>query len=360
MSAEQRPVLVLSIVCTLMAPLAVFARGTGPQIDTPDSQVPTAIERALIERTCGATDTSSAEIDAYQQCFSPRLLSLRADFGRDLGRLSGSDRTRIDAACNHLHTAEQREAYLDCLGDQLVALRNRQKRGNPTVSEDAAVAPSALLAPSVAPVPPARLVSSWPSATVIGGTVGSVLAAAGVVLRAVRSRRTRRRCRVCGVDVPDSDLCPTCRHEAAEALRRAAAERAHKQRAQQEEERRQREHEAEQREQRARADEEARMREQELARQRQTDEDVHGQSHAAAVPIVPAVEEEEDEVFDPYVVLGVPCEAGQDDIRTAYQQAKTKYDPDLVSCLGDEAQAHFKAKAQSVERAYQMLSDVRP
>ena len=43
-------------------------------------------------------------------------------------------------------------------------------------------------------------------------------------------------------------------------------------------------------------------------------------------------------------------------IDAAYQLAKTKYDPDVVSHLGDEAQAHFKAKAQAVELAYQILS----
>jgi hypothetical protein len=201
---------------------------------------------------------------------------------------------------------------------------------------------------------------------VIAGTVGSVLAAAGFVFLAVRSRRARHPCRVCGVVVPDSDLCPACRHEAAEARRHAAVERAHNERAQEEEERRKREYEAEQRELEARRDDgEARVRDQELARQQQeeqqqpqhTDKDAQPQSHAAVVPLVPAVEE--DEVFDPYVVLGVPCEAGQDDICTAYQKARTKYDPDLVSHLGDEAQTHFKEKAQSVERAYRMLSDLR-
>ena len=31
-----------------------------------------------------------------------------------------------------------------------------------------------------------------------------------------------------------------------------------------------------------------------------------------------------------------------------------------VEFLGDEAQAHFKTKAQSIERAYQMLSGAQP
>jgi DnaJ-domain-containing protein 1 len=360
MSAEQPPVAVLSIVCSLMTPLVVFALGTGPQIDAPDSQVPTAIEQALIERACTATDMRSAEIDAHRQCLVAQLLSLRADFGRDLSRLSGSSRRRIDAACNRLRTSEQREAYLDCLGGQLVALRGRQNRGTPVVLEDIAVAPPSLPAPApaAAPAPPAVLVSSWRPATLVGGTVGSVLAAAGFVLLTVRSRRARRSCRVCGVNVPDSDLCPTCRHEAAETVRRAAVERAHNQKAQEEEERRQRESDAEQREQKARDDEEALMHEQGLARQRRAEADVRRPSDAAVVPVVAAVEEVE--VFDPYVALGVPREAGQDAIRTAYQQARTKYDPDLVSHLGEEAQAHFKAKAQSVERAYTVLSGVGP
>jgi hypothetical protein len=191
---------------------------------------------------------------------------------------------------------------------------------------------------------------------VIGGTVASAIATAGGVVLAVRSRRTRRACRICGANIPDSDLCPTCRHEAAETLRRDALERAHNQRAQEEAVRRQREAEAEQREQRARDEQEARKREQDLASQREAEE-VHRESHAVVVPAVPDVEEE---AFDPYRVLGVPREASHEDICAAYQQARTKYDPGFVSYLGPEARAHFEAKARAAERAYQMLSDVHP
>src|SRR5260221_14731876 len=82
MSAEQRRVLVAVIVCTLMAPLGVFAFGTAPQVDLPDSEVPvpTAIERALIERTCRATELST-EIDAHRQCLNAQMLWLRTEFG---------------------------------------------------------------------------------------------------------------------------------------------------------------------------------------------------------------------------------------------------------------------------------------
>jgi DnaJ-domain-containing protein 1 len=362
MLARQPPI--STIVCSLMTPLAVFALGTGLQIDTPVSDVPTSIEQALIERACSAIHMPpSVEIDAHKQCLSARLVSLRADFGRDLSRLSSADRRRIDTACNGLHPAEHREAYLDCLGDQLGAVRTRLNRVARDPLEEAAVAPSPLTAPAAAPAPPARQAPRWHSATLIGGTVASAIACAGAVLLAARSRRPRRICRICGANVPEADLCPTCRHEAAETLRRGVLERAQNERAQQEEERRQREDEAEQREQKARDDERARIREQELASEReeaarqQQAEQLSRENEAVVDSLVPAAQ---GEAFDPYVVLGVQREARQEDIRTAYQQAKTKYDSDFVSFLGDEAQAHFRTKAQAVERAYQMLLDVGP
>jgi DnaJ-domain-containing protein 1 len=365
MSAEPRRVLVASIVCTLMAPLAVFALEAAPQV-SPDSDVPTAIERALIERTCRATELST-DLDAHRQCLTAQMLWLRTDFGRDLGRLATPDRRRIDAACSRLSAAGQREAYLDCLGGQLITLHNRRNRGNPTVTQEvAADASSELNAPTAAPLPPAPTASSWTSTIAIAGTLGTVLAAAGFgfVFVTRKTRRAPHQCRTCGVDVPDSDLCPACRHEAAETLRRANAERAQIQRAQEDEERRQHEQEIEQQEQRARDEQEARQREQEMARQLAAEEELLRQSDAPVLPGGPAVGQtapavDEPAVFDPHAVLGVPPDAGLDDIRAAYEQAKTKYDPDLVSHLGDEARAHFQAKADSVERAYQMLSDVR-
>jgi hypothetical protein len=179
MSAEQRRVLVASIVCFVMAPLAVIALEAAPQVDLPDSDAPSAIERALIERTCRATELST-EIDAHRQCLNAQMLWLRTDFGRDLGRLAGPDRRRIDAACSRLSAAGQREAYLDCLGGQLITLHNRRNRGNPAVTQEVAVAgaTSPLLAPTAAP-PPAATASSWASTIAIAGTLGTALAAAG-------------------------------------------------------------------------------------------------------------------------------------------------------------------------------------
>ena len=88
MSAQQRPTAL--IVCGLVAPfVVVFALGTGPQVDARDSEVPTTIERALIERACNAADTPpAAESDARQQCLSARLVALRT------AGLSSTSRTR--------------------------------------------------------------------------------------------------------------------------------------------------------------------------------------------------------------------------------------------------------------------------
>jgi hypothetical protein len=258
-----------SLLCTLMAPIAVFAVGMGPQVDRPDAEVPTAIERALMERACVATETVSAESYAHQHCLDAKLLSLRSDFGRDLSRLSAPDRRRIDAACSRLHASDQREAYLDCLSAQLTVVHNRQNRGKTPPPEEAVAASAATPESALAASQQTPQASSWGVFALVGGSAAGLLMVGGVAFVALKSRRTTHPCRVCGVVVADSDLCPTCRHEAAEALRRAAGERAQTQKALEEEERRQRESEADEREKKARDEEEARLRELERARQRQ-------------------------------------------------------------------------------------------
>jgi hypothetical protein len=157
--------------------------------------------------------------------------------------------------------------------------------------------------------------------------------------------------------VPDSgDLCSTCRHAAAEALRRVATERLAQERGADRQERKQRAPEEEQRRQAARQEEEARLREHEEARQRAEDarrrqaEDALRQRQPAAVSHT--VEEE----FDPYAVLGVPRDTSPERIRSAYEEARSKYDHDNVAHLGVDIQEHYKAKAQAVDRAYQLLA----
>ena len=48
--------------------------------------------------------------------------------------------------------------------------------------------------------------------------------------------------------------------------------------------------------------------------------------------------------------------SGPDDIRVAYDEARAKCDPALVSHLGYEVREHFEAKLQAIERAFQMLT----
>jgi len=353
-----RHLLIPSIVWSLMVPLAVIALGAEPQVNTPDLSEPTAIEQALIERLCSVTPALAAlEPAAHQRCLDARLLSMRADFGRDLSRLSASERRTLDSVCSRVRTTQGREGYLDCLAAQLVSLHNRRSHANPAAAASEEAPPAApLVSPPVSPAPPARQASSQVG-LLIGAALVTVLVAAGVVLVAMRARRARRKCRVCGTVVPDSgDLCQTCRHEAAAVLRRAATERANQKRSQEEEERRQREQEEDQFQQKVRQDEDARLRQQEEMRQ-QAEAARRRQSEAVVQRSQAAISSKEaDEVFDPYAILGVVRDTSPEEIRVAYEAAMLKYDQGEVSHLGDEVQAHFKAKARAVERAYHMLA----
>ena len=153
-------------------------------------------------------------------------------------------------------------------------------------------------------------------------------------------------------------MCPTCRHEAAEVLRRAAAERTERQRAQEEQERRQQERAEDER--RRREAEEA-LRQQELARAR----DEEAQRLEDARRVVPeaadrrpgALSDAAEVAFDPYAILGVARGAGFDAIQAAYEQARSKYDLEQVADLGFEITQHYMAKAQAVGRAFEMLSE---
>ena len=345
------------IAWTLMAPITVMALGAGLQVGTPDPGGPTAIEQALMEHACALSLTRASETVQHQQCLSAQLLSLRADFGRDLSRLSGPERRTLDSACSKIREARGREAYLECLSAQLLALRNRRSRANPPSSEAAAASQSPVVSvPSSSPPAPAGQAPSWSSRLWIGATLLTVIVVAGAGFLVAKARRPPRTCRVCGGDIPESgDLCQKCRHDAAEAVRFAAAERADQQRAQQEEQRRLSEHEEEQRRLKARQEEEASLRHQEEARQQERDARQREEEKAASQPSLGAMAPQE--MFDPYAVLGVPRDASKEDILAAYQMARLKYDPDQVIHLSEEVQAHFRAKAQEVERAHQKLGE---
>ncbi len=351
------------LVWTLAAPFTVLTLGTGLQVG-PDSGVTTMIEQALIEHQCSTTRAAAApETDEYRECLSAQLLSLRADFGRNLSRLSGSERTAIDARCTRIRETQGPDAYLGCLGDRLASLRSRHHRTNPDSSASATTPPSApMSAPSTtssAP-PPTRSTPPSSSSWWIGTALATLLVAAGGALVAMKIRRPSRTCRVCGTEVPYSGgLCQKCRHEAADAFRRLATERADQQRAQEEKQRGQTEHEEEQRQERALQEEEARPR-QEQTRVREEDEkarhdgELRQPKEEARQPRQTAASAQP--VFDPHAILGVPRGASEEEIRVAYQEAKAKYDTDQVSHLGVDIREHYKAKAQAVEQAYRQLT----
>jgi len=284
---------------------------------------------------------------------------LRAEFGRDLTLVSAADRKALDAACSNTRLAEGREGYLECLTVQLVSIRNRRSEATTGASQG----------PLLFPPDPAENVQSsglvtsggqTPSSNVavwVGVALVALVVAGGGAFMAVKGRRRTRKCRVCGVDVPEGgDLCSKCRHEAAEALRHAATERADHERAQVEAEQRQKEREEELRQQRARDEAAAHLRQELEARQREEarrqleeeEEASRRRSRAAAV--------QAEDAFDPYYVLDVPRDAGQATIEAAYRERLLKYAPEHVAHLGPELQEHYKRKAEAVQRAYRILS----
>lgn len=323
---------------------------TAVRADDRDAAAPTAIEQALVERACSTKQAStSQEPDQHERCLATELDSLRADFGRDLNRLPKSGRRKVDATCGWLAAVEDRQSYLDCVSGQLGLFRSGSNREAVPVSAETASAESVTI-----PEP-----HSSRSRSLIFGA-GAALAAVIVGALAFRTLTKRRHaaqkriCRSCGADMPDSGaLCPSCRHEAAEAMRRAAAQRAtepveHDRRQHEQEQRRllaqEEEQERQHEEQRLlELREAARQREEEAQRARALEEDRRSDETATAKP------------FDPYSLLGVEPDADPDEIQRAYQEAKRKYCPDWVTHLSDEVQQHFKAKAEDVERAYRLL-----
>jgi hypothetical protein len=143
-------------------------------------------------------------------------------------------------------------------------------------------------------------------------------------------------------------MCANCRHEAAEARRRAIAERAEEERLQAEQARREIEQqEEEMRREQARRDEIMRLAAEVEQQKREAQERRLEKARAADLA--------DSQASDPHIVLGVAAGATADEIRAAYEKMKAKYDPAHYEHLGVELQAHFKAKADDVERAFQAL-----
>lgn len=347
----------LSIACSLTWALATAALDAQPPAPPADQPPPSAIEDALLEHACGAMHPpGTVETDAYLDCRRNRLLYLRAEFGRDLRRLSNTERKLLDRACNDLRASRGEQAYVACLTAQLTSLPGHGKM-------KAAAAGGTAVSPVSPPVAPPPAAPSLPLPVVWVGAAMVVLIAggAGALFMSRRARRASGTCRVCGATLESGDLCQACRHEAAETRRKASSERADQARADEHVRRREAERlsEAQQRarqdeahRQEAEAAQAAQARQQEEDAQRRRDDDAWRQRQITA--------DAASDEFDPYAVLSVPRDAGAADIAAAYQAARAKYDPDLVADMGGELQDHYKRKGQAAQRAYEILIAERP
>lgn len=263
--------------------LSIDARGAeGPD---PTPTPPTAVERALVELRCSAIPAARLPGTPESiECERSQLAAIRGSFGRDLSGLSARDRRRVDAACAALLTPQTREAYAGCLNTELTSIGERRRPQGPEASEPPGATVPATVpvvgtdAAQVPPGPPAnQAVAASGTGRRIGLAVGLVALVGLAGAARVRAGRTRQgtavaqtRCRTCGSDVADGgNLCPACRHEAVEALKRASEQRAAAERA--ENQARQREKE----EQRHAAVEEAEQDRQRLA---QRDRDIQEQA----------------------------------------------------------------------------------
>jgi hypothetical protein len=359
----------------ILVPLTVVAQGGRQHREPVDPNVPTPIEQALMDQFCRTIHApAGAEADVYQACLTSQFAILRADFGRDLSKLSGTERRRIDLACSRIRNDQGRDAYVACLGDQLAALRARRQGGaGSTAPPPASTTPPAPSPAEGAPpgnavttpaAPPAGASASSSSSNVsatalwagAAGLATAILTAGLLLVR--KNRRAARVCRSCGKNFSEpGDLCPTCRHEAAETLRHAAAERVSQERAKQEAERREHEQaEESRRQEEARQAEKARQEKDEEAKAEARREEERQRQEEALQQRGSAAALEPDIVFDPYAILGVGRDAGADAVRAAYQEAKAKYDPANVEFLGSELQDLYRTKGEAVERAFKMLT----
>jgi len=115
--------------------MSLAASAAAQTVETAEQAPPTPIEQALMEHVCSVVPAGGPpESDRYLACLRTQLLSLRTDFGKDLSRLSVADRKAVDAACNDVRATSGRDAYLDCLGNQLTVLRSKRARSAPAAA----------------------------------------------------------------------------------------------------------------------------------------------------------------------------------------------------------------------------------
>jgi hypothetical protein len=342
----------MSIAPALTLVLAV----AGLQPGSGEIPIPTSIERGLIGRAC---KDSAQQTDVNEKCREEKLAGLRSDFGKDLTKVKADDRRKVDATCTPLladAALKGKEPYFECMLVQLTALKNKGRRTANAAAPETAAAPSDAPAAENAPAPTPAGGSS--SSTMIAGSLGVVALFGGVALVVMRTRAKTKKCKSCGADTPaesESEFCENCRRQMAEAARQRKAEQAEQARQAADEAKREADQQNRRLEmQRAREAEEKRVREYEELKQREYESKVAEALRPNAPEPEPAAPCADS--ADPRAILGVKTDATADAIATAYEQARQKYAPDLVAHLSEEVQAHYREKAEAVEKAYQTLT----
>src|SRR4051794_11154918 len=172
-------IVVAATTLSLVA-LAMATAASAQPVETAEQSPPTPIEQALMEHVCSVVPAGGApESDRYLACLRTQLLSLRTDFGKDLGRLSVADRKTVDTACNDVRAASGRDAYLDCVGNQLNVLRSKRARSAAGVPVLPAPDPTASAAPQGAPATPMPGSASSASSLIMGAGALIALVAGG-------------------------------------------------------------------------------------------------------------------------------------------------------------------------------------
>ncbi len=60
---------------------------------------------------------------------------------------------------------------------------------------------------------------------------------------------------------------------------------------------------------------------------------------------------------DPYDVLGIPQNAGKEEIKQAYRKLANQYHPDKLTHLGEEFRALAEERFKSIQEAYQTIME---
>ena len=70
-------------------------------------------------------------------------------------------------------------------------------------------------------------------------------------------------------------------------------------------------------------------------------------------------EDQAQSAEDPFAILGVPRNASQKEIRTAYRRLAARYHPDKLTHLGEEFQSLAERKFKAIQTAYDALRQRR-